>query len=395
MTSARKWPIVLAVLFVVLLGWYLFYTQQIVQALRTDAANFTRIYQKVQEGLADPSEGGSTRALAELQRLIIDAGVPLVLTGPGDTVLAVANLPFEADLSTVEGRRRVREYLRIIDLTHPPVGDPDVQHVHYGDPPEVLRLRLIPWFQAGGLFLTVLVGFALIRYQRRVEGERAWTAMARELAHQLGTPISSLQGWLEVLSLPPGTRPGAVEESEIVREMEEDLVRLEGISRRFELIGREPELASLRIEAVLQDLERYLNTRLPRLGPGVALDMDVPEGLPPVQGHAVLLTWALENVVKNSLDALAGRGGAITIECSIAEPGWVAIVIRDTGPGVDLSIRDRMFEPGVSTKSGGWGVGLALARRIVEGVHGGRIELVEGAEEGTAVRVKLPEAEAQ
>jgi signal transduction histidine kinase len=304
----------------------------------------------------------------------------------------VENLPFEVDIETPEGQARVRAYVRRLDQRNPPVGDPGYTHLHFGETREVRNLRWIPWLQAGGLLLTVLIGFTVIRYQRRAEGERAWTAMARELAHQLGTPISSLQGWLEVLRLAPDERPGGVREGEIAAALEEDLVRLERISHRFELIGREPELEHLSLRAVVGELERYLQARLPRFGPGVQLVVDIPHDISPLKGNQVLLTWALENVVKNSLDALAGRGGRIEIRARAAEGAWLILLISDTGPGVDPEIRDRIFDPGVTTKSGGWGVGLALSRRIVEGVHRGRIELLDGRGHGATFEIRLPAA---
>ncbi len=389
-----KWPIAVATLFVLLLGWYVAYTQQIVEALQANSTTLTEIYSEVQEGLTSPDPGRADDALFRLQTIIREADVPLVWTGPRDTVLAVTNLPFEADIRTAQGQERVREYIQRLDAKRPPVGDPTTGHVHFGDSPEVRNLRWIPWLQAGGLLLTVFVGFTMVRYQKRVESERAWTSMARELAHQLGTPLSSLQGWLEVLRLPPLQRPGSLGETEVADAIEEDLDRLERISHRFELIGREPELEELSVRQVVHDLERYLAARLPRLGRGVELVVDIPEGLPPVLGNQVLLIWALENVVKNALDALAGRGGKITIYAREVGEGLVSLRIRDTGPGVDPEVRDKIFEPGVTTKSGGWGVGLALSRRIVEGVHDGRIELLGGAG-GTTFQIRLPSARAE
>ena len=389
-----KWPVALATAFVLLLGWYLIYTQQIVRALQANAETLTEIYGEVQEGLTSTVPGDEVQALSRLQEIIIASGVPMVLTGPGDTVYAARNLPFDVDLDAREGQERVRAYLRRLDVRHPPIGDPDLFHLHYGDTPEVLRLRWIPLLQVAGLLLTVVVGFTMIRYQRRVEGERAWTAMARELAHQLGTPISSLQGWLELLRLPPEEQPAELLEGEIAGGIEEDLLRLERISHRFELIGRDTELETTSLKSVVEDLERYLQSRLPRFGPGVQLRVEVPPNLSPVKGNEVLLTWALENVVKNALDALAGRGGRITIRARPSlEPEWIELSIEDDGPGVRPEVRDRIFEPGVTTKSGGWGVGLALSRRIVEGVHGGRVEILDTPGGGTTFQMRLPAAE--
>jgi len=390
-----RWSLAVAALFLLFLVWYLLYTERIVGALRADAVTFSRIYSEVQAGLADTTSGGAVVALVELQRLIIGAGIPLVVTGPGDTVLAFENVPFEVDPRTPEGQARLRSYVRELDSRQPPVGDPGVATLHFGDSPEVRRLRWIPWLQAGGLLLALLVGLAVVRVQRRAEAERAWTSMARELAHQLGTPLSSLQGWLEVLRLPPAERPGDLDDPEIAREIEEDLVRLERVSRRFELIGRAPPMSPVSLTGIIRELERYIQARIPRLGRGAELHTELADDLPLILGNQVLLTWALENIVKNALDALAGRGGRITIEADRVDPDWIALRIRDTGPGVPAEIRERLFDPGVSTKSGGWGVGLALTRRIVEGVHGGRIELLDGWGEGTTIQVRLPVSDLQ
>lgn len=390
-----KWPVALATLFVMLLGWYLVYMQSIFRSVEANSELLSLIYTEVQEGLTSDDPLKETQALLELQRIVRESGVPLVVMGPGDTVLHHVNLPFTVDQDTREGQARIRAYVSILDEQHDPIGDlAGPQHIHFGNSPEASSLQRVPYLQAAGLLLTALIGFLVIRYQRRAEGEKAWTAMARELAHQLGTPLSSLAGWLEVLRLPDKDRPGDLDDLDIATSIGEDLERLERISRRFELIGTEPELESLSVRQVVVDLEEYLAARIPRLArKGVELLVDIPSGLPRVKGNEVLLIWALENVVKNSLDAMAGRGGKITIYAREVGGDWVSLRIRDTGPGVDPEIRDRIFEPGVSSKSGGWGVGLALSRRIVEGVHKGKIELLETVD-GTTFQIRLPAADA-
>jgi len=390
--TGRRWTFLLSVLFVALLGWYLVYTDQIVRTLRANSEHITRMFAVVQRGLADASSEAADEALWDLQGGILESDVPIIWSGPGDTVLAVANMPFEADIATAEGQQRVVSYMRMIDASNPPVGDPSGNHLHYGDPPQASRLRWIPWLQASGLILTTLLGLAVIRAQRRSEAERAWTSMARELAHQLGTPLSSLQGWLEILRTPDGERPGDMTAPQIAQHIEGDLERLERVSRRFELIGRTPALEPLSLPEVLEDVEGYLRARLPRLGPGVLLEVSVPDDLPRIRGNRVLLVWTLENVVNNSLDALAGGGGTIRIRAAPDGDEWVTLRLSDDGPGVAPEVRDRLFDPGGTTKASGWGVGLALSRRIVEGVHGGRIALVDSPERGATFVVKLPQA---
>jgi signal transduction histidine kinase len=389
-----KWPVAVATLFLMLLGWYLLYTQQVFRRVQENSELLSRIYTEVQQGLVSQDPAGETQALLELQRIVTESGVPLVVMGPGDTVLSHVNLPFTVDDESIEGQQRIRAYVRRLDEVHEPIGDPlGAQHIHFGDSSEARSLRSVPFLQAAGLLLTAFIGLLVIRYQRRAESERAWTAMARELAHQLGTPLSSLAGWLEVLRLPVGERPGDLADMEIATSIGQDLERLERISHRFELIGTEPELESLSVRHVVEDLEGYLAARIPRFArKGVELIVDIPHQLPRVQGNEVLLVWALENVVKNALDALAGRGGKITIYAREVSGKWVSVRIRDTGPGVDPEIRDKIFEPGISSKPGGWGVGLALSRRIVEGVHKGKIELLESIE-GTTFQIRLPVAD--
>jgi signal transduction histidine kinase len=184
-------------------------------------------------------------------------------------------------------------------------------------------------------------------------------------------------------------------EAEIAREIGEDLSRLERISHRFELIGMEPQLEEMDLHGVLGSLQTYLEARLPRFGSGVDLDLSVPRDLPPVMASEVLLTWALENVVKNSLDALGGEGGTIRIRAGEEGGKGIVISISDTGPGVSSEVRDDIFEPGVTTKERGWGVGLALSRRIVQGVHKGRIELGEEGQGGATFHIRLPLARSQ
>ena len=392
--ASRTWPIALAVLFVALLVWYMVYTAEIVRSRQADAETFTRIYAQVLSGLTSQEPGAELAALTNLQRELVELGVPFVVTSePGHLYNTSVNLPFPvSDPLATEDVERILRYAEELDARNEPVGDPESQLVHYGITPEAARLQWMPFLWASGLLLTVLLAVTVFRYQRRTAAEQAWTAMARELAHQLGTPISSLQGWVEVLGLSPAERPGDMRRVEIAMAIGEDLMRLERVSRRFELIGRDPELKRVSLKVVIAELRAYMEARLPRLGPGVALHVDVPDDLPDVQGHEVLLAWALENVVKNALDAMAGTGGSIIITARRTEGRWVILRIRDTGPGVSPEIRDRVFDPGVTTKSGGWGVGLTLTRRIVEGVHRGQIELLDRGERGVTFQARLPRA---
>ena len=402
-----KWPVALATLFLVLLGWYVIYPLSIVDELHQNEELMSEVFSLVQELIQDTGgpetlgAPGSLRdvrfesALFELTRVVIRSGIPLIWIDPADSVLSVENLPFDADIYAAEGQELVKAYVQRLEATgREPVRGAGGDLIYLGETPQLSGVRWIPWLQASGLMLTALIGFLVIRYQRRAEQDKAWTVMARELAHQLGTPISSLKGWLEIIGLPAEERPGGVEGDTVAMGIEEDLVRLERISHRFELIGRDPDLETLDIREVVRDLEQYLQARLPRLGSEVLLVVDVPKDMPEILGSEVLLSWALENVVKNALDALAGRGGEIRLKVRRGPSGWLHLRIHDTGPGVDPELRDRIFDPGVSGKARGWGVGLTLSRRIIEGTHKGHIFLLNSEGEGAIFDIRLPTAQA-
>ena len=403
-----RWPVALATLFLVLFGWYLIYTQSLLVGLNENQARTSEVFSIVQELIQDTGgsetsdAGGRLRnvrgfenPLFELQEVVIRSGIPMIWVSPADSVLSVENLPFDADIFTPEGQELVKALVRGLDAAgREPVTGAAGDRLYFGDTPQLSGLRWIPWLQASGLMLTALIGFLVIRSQRRAEQDKAWTAMARELAHQLGTPISSLQGWLEFMSLPAEERPEALEGDAVAVGIEEDLVRLERISHRFELIGRDPDLETLDIREVVRDLEQYLQARLPRLASEVLLVVDVPKDMPEILGSEVLLSWALENVVKNALDALAGRGGEIRLKVRRGPSGWLHLRIQDTGPGVGLELRDTIFEPGVSGKARGWGVGLTLSRRIIEVTHKGHIFLLDSEGEGAIFEIRLPTAQA-
>ena len=402
-----KWPVAMATLFLILLGWYVIYPLSIVDELQQNEELMSEVFSLVQELIQDtggPETAGAPgslrdvrfeNALFELTEVVIRAGIPLIWIDPADSVLSVENLPFDANIFAAEGQELVKAYVRRLEATgREPVRGAGGDLIYLGETPQLSSVRLVPWLQASGLMLTALIGFLVIRYQRRAEQDKAWTVMARELAHQLGTPISSLKGWLEIIGLPAEERPEGVEGDTVAMGIEEDLVRLERISHRFELIGRDPDLETLDIREVVRDLEQYLQARLPRLGSEVLLVVDVPKDMPEILGSEVLLSWALENVVKNALDALAGRGGEIRLKVRRGPSGWLHLRIHDTGPGVDPELRDRIFDPGVSGKARGWGVGLTLSRRIIEGTHKGHIFLLNSEGEGAIFDIRLPTAQA-
>ena len=195
--------------------------------------------------------------------------------------------------------------------------------------------------------------------------------MARESAHQLGTPLSSLSGWIELL------RDREADELTVraLEHMEGDLDRLERVAHRFERIGRPPRREDVDVGAVATRVAEYFRARVPSLAHAVVIETIIDSTPMIVHGDAVLVEWGLESLVKNAIDALAGNGGRVRIQAKRL-PEAVRVTVIDDGPGVPHKLRKRIFDAGFSTKERGWGLGLALTRRIVEESHGGKIALV-------------------
>ncbi len=385
----RLVPIGIVAAFSAVLVSYLAYTWQLSREMRANATVFSHIYFQVVQAVASP-EGMTAEGELNLIFQLRDLGIPVVQTDLEGNPTTVLNLPFDADLEDPAAVDRVRSYAQRLDEKNPPLRDPDRNFVvHYGDPLYLRRLRWIPWLQAVLLLGVVGTGVWMIRTSSRSERERIWTAMARESAHQMGTPLSSLVGWLELLEAtapPDAVRPDGIK---VLAEMEDDVRRLEKVSRRFELIGRRPALRPVSLHEVVGRVGRYFSARMPSMREKVKIDIRIPEDAPLILGNETLLEWAFENLFKNSLDSLAGRDGKIAVTWLGVEEGRARLRFEDDGPGVDPAVRDRVFDVGVTTKQGGWGVGLSLARRIVVQAHRGSVTL-EATEVGARFAISLP-----
>jgi signal transduction histidine kinase len=387
--NTRHWPVGLALLAIAVLGSYLLYTEQLVRAFRSEAEVHRRMYALVQRGLLSTEPGAELQALTDLQAELTRLGVPMVAVSPEGEPYATENLPFDADLADPVDRERVLRYAELLSQRNPVISEATAGSIHFGSPPVVGRLRWAAALQVAGALLLIFVGYVVVRGALRAERERMWSAMARELAHQMGTPLSSLKGWQEVLRLPAEERSRMVADSHVAREVGADLDRLERVSRRFELIGKASSMTEVMPARVMRELEQYIRPRLPKERPSVELQVRTSPDLPPVQANQVLLVWALENCVKNSLDALAGRGGRIRL-AALPDGDGVCFMVSDDGPGVAAAVKDQLFEPGVTTKAGGWGVGLSLARRIAEDVHGGSIRACRRPGGGARFEIRIP-----
>jgi len=260
------------------------------------------------------------------------------------------------------------------------------QYLYYDESALVQELRIFPWLQFVFVGLFILVGYLGFSYVRRSEQSNLWMGMAREAAHQLGTPLSSLMGWIEMLRSPD---VGEEQREEALDEIENDVKRLRRIANRFSDIGSQPKLERRNLVPVVVQTAAYIRRRLPHRGQDVELTVDLPSSLE-VEMNEELFAWVMENLLKNALDAIEGEGGRIVVTGG-QEGGRVYVEVEDTGAGIERRQWGTIFRPGFSTKQRGWGLGLSLARRVVETYHDGTLELVDSTiGEGSTFRIELP-----
>ena len=240
------------------------------------------------------------------------------------------------------------------------------------------------------VFSTLLiVGFLSYRRIKTVEQASIWGGLAKETAHQLGTPISSLMGWVE-LSMELDKQKGDNTTAEIYANMQSDLTRLQRITERFGKIGSDPQQAHIDISSVIGDAVAYFQKRLPNLSKQVELRV-VDRKLPEIVANADLLQWVFENLIRNSLDAIDKENGVIEIDPRLhPREHQIVILYKDNGKGISRKDRNKIFRPGMTTKKHGWGLGLTLVKRIIEAYHRGQIRLIETSSQGTTFEIVLP-----
>ena len=240
------------------------------------------------------------------------------------------------------------------------------------------------------VFSTILiVSFLSYRRIKTIEQASIWGGLAKETAHQLGTPISSLMGWVE-LSMELDKQRGDSTTAEIYANMQNDLTRLQRITERFGKIGSYPQQTCINLNSVISDAVAYFQKRLPNLSKQVELHVADRE-LPEIMANADLLQWVFENLIRNSLDAIDKENGVIEIDPRLHPRGHqVVILYKDNGKGISRKNRNKIFRPGMTTKKHGWGLGLTLVQRIIEAYHHGQIRLLETSSQGTTFEIVLP-----
>ena len=313
------------------------------------------------------------------ETVINSASVPVIITdstqinviAAGNIDSAVISAPFKVN-AELEKMREENEPIVLDWLDHGKC------YVFYEESSVLKQLRLFPYIQYGIIFVFILVGYLLFSVTKRSEENRVWVGMSKETAHQLGTPISSLMAWTELLKEMP------VDQS-IPTEIGKDVHRLETIAQRFSKIGSVPVLEDTDIVPIIEDFTNYLQTRISSM---VNIHFEKPDHPVVLPLNKQLFEWVIENLCKNSADAMNGKGD-ITITIT-EEKNKVYVDVTDTGKGIPAKMQRRIFSPGYTSKSRGWGLGLTLAKRIIQNYHRGKLFVKSSViDQGTTMRIQL------
>lgn len=305
--------------------------------------------------------------------------IPCIVTDKNYTVIESTNASKEIIESPEKLRLELERMAAMGNIIELNLFNRNNYYIFYSESTLLKTLRYYPYVQLSVITIFILFAFLTFKTSKQDEQNRIWIGMAKETAHQLGTPTSSLLGWLEYL------RNQNIEEFVVV-EMNKDITRLLKVVDRFSKIGSKTILTPKNVFEIVENAVNYFKTRIPK---NVELRYNSSTNTPlQASVNEALFEWVIENLLKNALDALSGKG---LIEVTIKDDAkWIYINVRDTGKGISKSNQQKIFNPGFTTKTRGWGLGLSLSRRIIEDYHEGHI-LVANSEidKGTTMRIQL------
>jgi signal transduction histidine kinase len=376
-----KLKIFLLVLAFVIIGATLWYTHHLVNTLSKKEKEVADLYAKSLEYIvnAKTTDGDYNFLFTEIIKSI---DFPVVMTDRNNEPQfpyknSIKNVPLDTNQSKEEQHKFLSGLIIEMDHSRPPIKvayqDTIVlSYLHYGESSLLVQLRQLPYIELAVAALFILIGYISFSYVKRHEQSNIWVGMARETAHQLGTPISSMLGWVELLK---DQSVGDKKTTETLLDMENDLHRLQKIADRFSKIGSKPDLREENLTEVVDKVTEYFQRRIPQLGKKVHLVVESP-GPVYARINRELFEWVIENLTKNALDAIENGEGKINYSI-FRNNNNSFIDISDTGKGIDIKHRNDVFRPGFSTKKRGWGLGLSLSKRIIESHHGGKLSFKE------------------
>jgi len=373
----------LFILGIILVSAFVLFTQKIVRDLRDDNREIVKLYAEIIAGVVTSEDDESLNFIFE--NIIQKVQFPLIQSDAEMKPLSWRNLP-----DNIDSEEKALRLQNTMDHQNDPIPliykNPDTNetitfgYLHFGDSRLINRLEWLPYLQIGLVSLFILLGFIGFSVIRNSEKRHIWAGMARETAHQLGTPVSALMGWVDLLKNNPNRSKS------IVKDMDIDLARLQEISNRFSDMGTAPKFEKLNLIVIIQSVIQYLQRRVP--GADIQFNFDDSKQFT-INGNEKLLSWAIENIVKNGIDASKDIAGKININIQTEENKYIIDII-DFGSGIPKRDWKNIFRPGFSTKKYGWGLGLSLTKRIINDFHKGKIFVKESTiGSGTKISINL------
>lgn len=356
----------------------LFYTESFLKELRNEEVKKVNQWANAMTSIQRADD--QTDLTLATQIIQYNTTIPVILTDANDSVIATKNLehPRQSEVDFLDKRvREMRENGTFIEVNF--AGN-QKNYVYYENSTLLTQLRFYPIVLLIVISLFVLISYFAFSGARKAEQNQVWNGLAKETAHQIGTPLSSLVGWLELMKMQDI-------DPNMIKEMEKDVKRLETITNRFSKIGSQPVLKKTDMLLGTKQAVEYLRTRSPRK---VIVECHLPFEPIYSEVNLYLFEWVIENLVRNAIDAIEGGEGRIDVTLTNTDK-IVQIDVKDTGKGIPPQKVNSVFRPGFSTKKRGWGLGLSLARRIIEDYHNGKIYVAESVvNEGTTFRITLP-----
>lgn len=375
----RRWKILLLLVGALIGVCSLYYTNWLVEKVSIEERKSVDLWAESMRRLIQ-SEDMSTEETNFLTQIMeSNTNIPVILTDSLRNIISFNNI----DVSEKREEQILnRELSKMIDEHEPikiVVSEDEIQYLYYRDSMILQNLKYFPLAQFGVIALFIFVAYLAFSSSRKAEQNRVWVGMSKETAHQLGTPISSLMAWIEILKM-QDVNP------ELVQEFEKDINRLERITERFSKIGSAPELLTDDLKPVILSTVEYLKSRTSNK---IKFEVDIDETkFYAVPHNPALFSWVIENLCKNSIDAIENEG---QISLQLTENGnHFNLDISDTGKGIPKSQYKTIFDPGFTTKKRGWGLGLSLVKRIIENYHNGKV-FIKHSEvgKGTTFRIIL------
>lgn len=387
--SQLKW-VVLVVSVLISLG-SIYYTNKLVDQLKERERQQVQLYAKAIEYTANEEETFHNVNFIAQEILFQNNSIPIIQTDDIGKVLAYRNITFKKNIPESEKTRLLDEEIKAMSEAYEPIEvmlrDPTSdevfgkQYIYYKNSFLLTQLIGYPYVQLSVIAIFAFISYLAFNYSKAAEQNRVWVGLAKETAHQLGTPLSSLMAWIEVIREDPQMR-----EKGIIEELEKDIQKLRVVTERFSSIGSVPTLRDENVIALVQNVVNYLR---PRVSGKIKIEIFKLSENIQAKVNAPLFEWVIENLCKNAVDAM-GNSGTIAIKILRGSDDKVFIDVSDTGKGIPRSKMKQVFRAGFTTKKRGWGLGLTLAKRIIDSYHSGKI-YVKASEEnaGTTFRIVL------